>query len=187
VNGPEGALFAVGYGLDLGAAGGPGTLDETCNALTADHGAAWFASGRLGNTVQAVADNAVLPDLRGVGNGITATGIDRKAQEDARRIAFAPGAKLALTGPESSAGWRITYQVTERPKAAVTVSADGTAFDITQRLAVAAGKGWREMVLTSDCLGEVGDKLAFASKGKFTIEISEIARDERAAEAECSF
>ncbi len=187
VNGPEGALFARGYGLDLDQAGGPGVLDETCNALTADHGAAWFASGRLGNTVQAVADNAVLPDLRGVGNGITATGIDRKAQEDARRIAFAPGAKLALTGPESSAGWRITYQVTERPKAAVTVSADGTALDITQRLAVAAGKGWREMVLTSDCLGKVGDKLAFASKGKFAIEISEIARDERAAETECSF
>ncbi len=187
VNGPEGALFPLGYGLDLGQAGGPGALDETCNALTADHGAAWFAAGRLGNTVQAVADNAVLPDLRGIGNGITATGIDRKAQEDARRIAFAPGAKLALTGPESSAGWRITYQVTERPKAAVTVSADGTALDITQRLAVAAGKGWREMVLTSDCLGEVGERLTFASKGTFAIEISEIARDERAAGTECSF
>lgn len=187
VNGPEGALFPLGYGLGLGEAGGPDVLDETCNALAADHGAAWFASGRLGNTVQAVADNAVLPDLRGVGNGVTATGIDRKAQEDARRIAFAPGAKLTLTGPQSSAGWRITYQIAERPKAAVTVSAGGDALDITQRLGVAAGKGWREMVLTSACLGEVGDKLTFASKGKFTIEISEIARDERAADTECSF
>ncbi|MFN4020084.1 MAG: glycoside hydrolase family 3 N-terminal domain-containing protein [Erythrobacter sp.] len=187
VNGPQGALFPFGYGLDLGQTGGPGWLDETCNALTPDHGAAWFANGRLGSTVQAVADNAVLPDLRGVGNGITASGIDRKAQEDARRIAFAPGAKLALTGPESNAGWRITYQLTERPKAAVTVSADGTLLDITQRLAVAAGKGWREMVLTSGCLGKVGGKLTFASKGKFTIEITEIVRDDRAADAECSF
>ncbi|WP_245804620.1 glycoside hydrolase family 3 protein [Erythrobacter tepidarius] len=187
VNGPDGALFPLGYGLDLGEAGGPGLLDETCTALTGDHGATWFASGRLGNTVQAVADNAVLPDLRGVGNGITATGIDRKAQEDARRIAFAPGAKLTLTGPESGAGWRITYQIAERPKAAVTVSAEGVAFDVTRHLAVAAGKGWREMVLSSNCLGKVGDALTFASKGKFTIEISEIARDERAGEAECSF
>ncbi|MFN3863461.1 MAG: glycoside hydrolase family 3 N-terminal domain-containing protein [Erythrobacter sp.] len=187
VNGPQGALFAFGYGLDLGAPGGPGWLDETCSALTADHGAAWFANGRLGSTVQAVADNAVLPDLRGAGNGITATGIDRKAQEDARRIAFAPGAELSLTGPESSAGWRITYQVHARPKAAVTASADGPPFDITRHLAVAAGKGWREMVLTSQCLGKVGGKLTFVAKGKVAIDISEITRDERVVESECSF
>ena len=30
----------------------------------------------------------------------------------------------------SSAGWRITYQIVDRPKAAVTVSADGTPLDI---------------------------------------------------------
>jgi beta-glucosidase len=104
-----------------------------------------------------------------------------------RRIAFAPGAKLALSGPQSRAGWRITYQIAERPRAAVTVSADGDALDITQRLAVAAGKGWREMVLTSACLGHVGDKLTFGLQGSFTIEISEIVRDARAAGTECSF
>jgi beta-glucosidase len=187
VNGGKGALFPLGYGLDLNAPAPFAPLDETCNALTADHGAAWFASGRLGAEVKAVADNAVLPDLRGTGNGITATGIDRKAQEDARRIAFAPGAKLALTGPESSAGWRITYQIADRPKGAVTVNAGGKALDITQGLSVAAGKGWREMVLNSACLGDVGETLTFASKGKLVIEISEIARDDRTADAECSF
>jgi beta-glucosidase len=136
----------------------------------------------------AVADNAVLPDLRGAGNGITATGVDRKAQEDARRIAFAPGARLTLTGPDSAAGWRITYQVTARPSAPVTVTAGGKALDITQAMAVAEGKGWREMVLTSACLGQAGESMTFASKGAFALQISEIAREEdAAASTECSF
>ena len=187
VNGPQGALFPLGYGLDLGERQELPPLDETCTALTADTGAVWFASGRLGAEVQAVADNAVLPDLRGVGNGITATGIDRKAQEDARRIAFAPGARLTLTGPESATGWRIAYQVESRPKGQVTVTASGEAFDITRSLAVAEGKGWREMVLTGACLGELGDRLTFSAKGRFAIQISEIARDDRIADAECSF
>lgn len=187
VNGPQGALFPLGYGLDLGANAPLAPLDETCAALTADTGAVWFANGKLGMQVQAVADNALLPDLRGGGNGITATGVDRKAQEDARRIAFAPGAKLTLTGPDSAAAWRITYQVTARPKGPVTVTAGGKALDITQGLSVAEGKGWREMVLTPACLGTTGAKLTFASKSAFTFQISEIARDEVAATAECSF
>lgn len=187
VNGPKGALFPLGYGLDLGTSAELAPLDETCEALTADTGATWFANGRLGREVQAVADNALLPDLRGVGNGITATGLDRKAQEDARRIVFARGAKLALSGPESPAAWRITYQVAQRPKGPVTVTAGGAALDITQRLAVAEGKGWREMVLSAECLGETGGKLTFASQGAFVLQISEIARDEVAANAECSF
>jgi len=187
VNGPEGALFPLGFGLGLDDEVRLSPLDETCDALTNDTGAVWFESGRLGAQVQAVADNAVLPDLRGTGNGITATGVDRKAQEDARHIAFAPGAKLTLTGPESGSGWRITYQVTERPKAPVTVTAGGKALNLNQQLAVAEGKGWREMVLTSACLGEVGDRLTLESKGRFAIQISEIARDERSEAAECSF
>jgi beta-glucosidase len=187
VNGPEGALFPLGYGMGFESLQRLPVLDETCAALTQDTGAAWFANGKLGAQVQAVADNALLPDLRGGGNGITATGIDRKAQEDARRIAFAGGAKLTLTGAESAAGWRITYQVTARPSAPVTVKAGGNAFDITQGLSVAEGKGWREMVLTSACLGQTGSSLTFASQSAFTLEISEITRDESAAAAECSF
>lgn len=187
VNGPQGALFALGYGLDLTARAPMAPLDESCAALSADSGAVWFANGKLGMQVQAVASNALLTDLRGTGSGITATGIDRRAQEDARRIAFAPGATLALTGPDSPAAWRIAYQVTARPGAAVTVTAGAEPLDITQGLSVAEGKGWREMVLTSRCLGTAGDKLTFASTGAFTMQIAEITRDEVAATAECSF
>jgi len=187
VNGPEGALFPLGYGLDLTTSAQLAPLDESCDALSSDTDAAWFANGKLGMQVQAVADNALLPDLRGVGSGITATGIDRKAQEDARRIAFAPGAKLALSGPDSGAAWRIAYQVTARPTLAVTITAGGSAMDITRAMALAEGKGWREMVLTSACLGTAGGSLNFASKGAFTLQISEITRDETADGAECSF
>jgi len=187
VNGPEGALFPLGYGLDLTASAQLPPLDETCAALTNDTGAVWFASGKLGARVQAVADNALLPDLRGAGNGITVSGIDRKAQEDARRIAFAPRARMTLTGPDSAAGWRIAYQVGTRPTAPVTVTAGGKPLDITQQMALAEGKGWREMVLTQACLGATGRSLTFASQGKFAIQVSEITRDDSTATAECSF
>jgi beta-glucosidase len=187
VNGPEGALFSVGHGLTYAANGTLPPLDETCGALTHDNGAAWFASGKLGARVQAVADNALLPDLRGSGNGIVVTGVDRRAQEDARRIAFGPGAKITLTGPASDAAWRISYSVTSRPAAPVTVTAGGTALDITQGLSVAEGKGWREMVLSKACLGEAGGKLTFSSTAPFAFQISEITRSEGDAAAECSF
>ena len=188
LNGPEGALFPLGYGLGFAAPRiAPVPLDETCNALAHDEGAVWFESGKLGVQVQAVADNALLPDLRGSGNGIVATGIDRRAQEDARRIAFGPGAKLSFTGPASGAAFRITYSLAQRPAAPVTVTAGGKPLDITQGLSVAEGKGWREMVLTPKCLGETGGKLTFASEAPFTILIGAIVRDEAAATAECSF
>ena len=116
--------------------------------LTNDTGAVWFESGRLGAQVQAVADNAVLPDLRGYrATASQRTGVDRKAA--GRRAAYRPlhrARKLTLTGPESGSGWRITYQVTERPKAPVTVTAGGKALNLNQQLAVAlrarAGARW---------------------------------------------
>lgn len=187
LNSADGALFPLGFGLGYGAASPLDTLDETCAALTHDTGATWFASGKLGARVQAVADNALLPDLRGSGNGIVVTGVDRRAQEDARRIAFGPGAKISLTGPASGAAWRISYSVTSRPAGPVTVTAGGQPFDITQGLSVAEGKGWREMVLSKACLGETGGKLTFSSTAPFAFQISEITRSEGDAAAECSF
>jgi len=188
VHDPAKALFPIGYGLPFETARAVRGLDETCAALSQDAGAAWFANGKLGAGVQAVADNALLPDLRGSGNGVVATGIDRRAQEDARRIAFGPGARLTLTGPASGAAWRIAYQVTARPVGPVTVTAGGgKPLDVTQGLSVAEGKGWREMVLTKACLGQAGGALTFASEAPFAVQISAISRDEAAAGAECSF
>ncbi len=187
VNGSEGALFPLGFGRSLKDSSALGELDENCEALTAVNGATWFDAGRLGALIQAVADNAVLSDLRGSGNGITATGLDREAQEDARAITFEPGASLKLSGPDSSAGWRVTYKVDDRPNARVSITAGGDAYDITQPMSVAAGKGWRDMVLTPACLGKTGGSLSFASQGRFAIAISEITRVESAEGTPCSF
>ena len=187
LNSPENALFPFGFGMSLGEASVLAELDETCDALNVEGGAQWFAAGRLGAQVQAVADNAVLPDLRGAGNGITAAGLDRNAQEDARTITFAPGSSLTLSGPDSEAGWRIIYSVNARPNAPVTVTAGGATMDIAHPLLVSEGKGWREMVLTEQCLGSTGDRLTFESEQEFTIQISEITRENSAEGLECSF
>jgi beta-glucosidase len=187
VNDPKAALFPIGFGRDFDDTEILPQLPESCGALNKDPSALWFANGKLGARVQAVADSAVLPDLRGGSNGLVVTGVDRRAQEDARRIAFGRGAKLTLTGPESSAAWRISYLVAARPAGPVSVIAGGKALDITQGLSVAEGKGWREMVLTRACLGSTGGKLTFSAKAPFALQISEITRDEAAASAECSF
>ena len=67
------------------------------------------------------------------------------------------------------------------------MTAGGEAFDVTHPLLVAEGKGWREMVLTEQCLGSTGDRLTFASEQDFTIQISEITRENSAEGLECSF
>ncbi|MEO0907894.1 MAG: glycoside hydrolase family 3 N-terminal domain-containing protein [Pseudomonadota bacterium] len=187
VNSPDGALFGLGFGRSLDDTSALGMLDESCDALTIGAGSAWFAAGRLGPLVQAVADNAVLADLRGSGNGISATGLDRDAQEDARSIRFDAGASLTLRGPDNAAGWRIAYAVDTRPEAPVTLTAGGDTLDITGAMQVAQGKGWREMVLSAACLGETGDTLTFASQAPFTLNISAITRDQSAATTACSF
>jgi beta-glucosidase len=187
LNSAEGALYPFGFGLSFGEASEFATLSEECAALEAGNGSSWFTAGRLGALIQAVADNAVLGDLRGAGNGITAAGLDRNAQEDARKITFQPGASLTLRGPESAAGWRIAYKVDARPSGAVSVTAGGETFDISQAMLVAEGKGWRDMVLTAQCLGETGGSLTFASDGEFAIDVSEITRVEGAEGTVCSF
>ena len=187
LNSTEGALFPYGFGLSLTQKSEPGALSEECAALEVGNGAMWFEAGRLGPMVQAVADNAVLADLRGAGNGVEASGLDRNAQEDARSISFKPGAKLTLSGPESEAGWRIVYKVDARPNGTITIAADGEPFDISDRMLVAEGKGWRDMVLTPECLGKTGSALTFSSDAAFTIGISRIAREKSAPGTACSF
>ncbi|MEO0419098.1 MAG: glycoside hydrolase family 3 N-terminal domain-containing protein [Pseudomonadota bacterium] len=187
LNSHEGALFPYGFGLSLTQKSDSGALSEDCAALSVGNGAVWFDVGRLGPMVQALADNAILADLRGAGNGVEVNGLDRNAQEDARSITFKPGARLTLSGPDSGSGWRIAYKVDARPSGPVSITAGGEAFDISDRMLVAEGKGWRDMVLTAECLGKTGDTLTFSSDANFTIAISKIAREETAPGTACSF
>ena len=186
LNGPEGALFPVGFGRSLGESADLQTLPEDCGYL--DNGAAseWYGNGRLAAGVTASAGGVDLPNLRGEAAGIVARGIDRERQEDAREVTFGPGAILTLTG-QGEGAFRITYDVETAPAGAITLTSGGSSFDAVEGMTVAAGKGWREMVLTEACLPSLGEGLAMTSDAPFSIRIAAIERIELPEGTACSF
>jgi len=76
---------------------------------------------------------------------------------------------------------------TAPPEGPVTLTALGKPLDITQPLSVAEGKGWREMVVTGECLAEMGGEITVASEDEMVLKIGQITRDPAAATTECSF
>ncbi|MBA4164316.1 MAG: 1,4-beta-D-glucan glucohydrolase [Erythrobacter sp.] len=187
VNGPEGALFAFGYGREIADRSPMPSLDEACGALEVQLGTHWFEGGRLADGARVFAADAPLPDFRGNANGITARGIDRNAQEDARAVSFQPGATLVIEGPAGRGGLRIAYAVDQRPAGPVTLGAGDASIDLTHAFAVAEGKGWREMVLSAACLPEGSDRLAMTSQGVLRLSIAAIVREDMAEGTGCSF
>ena len=188
LNGPEGALFAVGYGRALTDTSLLRQLDENCDALLAHEGAEWFVNGRFADGVTATAGSTDLPDLRGSAAGVTAIGIDRNAQEDSREIAFAPGASLTIAQEGAGSGaYRIAYRVKRRPTQPVSLTVGDVTVDLTHSLSVAAEKDWREMVITGRCAAGLGDSLTFTSQGAFSFDIATITREEVAEGTDCSF
>ncbi|WP_421992595.1 glycoside hydrolase family 3 N-terminal domain-containing protein [Qipengyuania sp.] len=188
LNGPEGALFAVGYGRALTDTSPLRRLDENCDALLAHEGAEWFVNGRFADGVTAAAGSTDLPDLRGSAAGVTAIGIDRNAQEDSREIAFSPGASLTIAQEgEGSGAYRIAYRVKRRPTQPVSLTVGDVTVDLTHPFSVAAEKDWREMVITGQCAPGLGDSLTFTSQGAFSFDIATITREEVAEGTDCSF
>ena len=202
LNRAEGALFAVGYGLATGATGDRGELGESCSLLDAGASSQIFAAGRLGDGVRAFAargmfgDNSEpLANLRGeaANAGVTARGFDRNAQEDSREITMGAGSSLALVQDSGSdAGYRITYEVVTQPVGNVMLftgnAAGGTSsLDVTRQFGHAYQKGFREMILTDECLGGFGDTIAFSSEGGFTWRIASIERIAMPEGTACSF
>ncbi|GAA4030050.1 exo 1,3/1,4-beta-D-glucan glucohydrolase [Sphingomonas rosea] len=187
VNGPEGALFQRGYGLSFGQTAPVAKLPETCAILDA-RSAEWFDLGRLGNGIVARGGDVTLPNLRGSGGGITARGIDRNRQEDAREISFAPGATLTLADSgRGTGGFRLVYELANAPTAPVTLTTGGKTIDITAGLTTSAGKGWREMIVTGACAPGNGRTLSITSAGALTLRIARIARQDIPAGVDCSF
>jgi len=187
VNGPEGALFPLGYGLSFSGATTFEELDETCSSVQVGASLDWFSSGRLGEGVTARAGSIDIPQLRGSTTLVSALGYDRDAQEDAREITFKSGGSVEIAGPGESEAFRIVYEVPERPAGKVSLGSGGSTLDVTPQMAVAAGKGWREMVLTDACLPSLASTWSLGSDAAFTIRIDSISREETAAGAECSF
>lgn len=187
VNSADRALFPVGYGLSYAPTEPLGPLEETCSALSTLVSLDWFSSGRLGEGVTVRAGAIDVPQMRGSTELVSLRGVDRDAQEDARELVFNPGASIDINGTGRSEAFRIAYLVTERPTGSVFVSSGDSQFDVTPSLAVAAGKGWREMVLTTSCLPEMSNNLRIESQGELTMRIHTIAREDMNGVAECSF
>ena len=204
VNGHQAALFSFGHGLSTGEVSDMPQLGESCTLLEAREAGVIFAQGRLSDTATVVAprladtpgDALRLDMFRGSppGTGVSVRGYDRNAQEDAREIALQPGARIAIGSNEpDDRAYRVVYEVPRRPAGKVTLSfasigEDGRTIDITQEMAHAAEKGWREMTITDACAGDLeGRGLMFASAAAFTIRIAEVTRVEVAEGTQCSF
>lgn len=188
INGPDGALFDVGYGLTFGAPASVAKLDETCAYLTAGPSADWFVDGKLAPGTTITGDGTALPNLRGQAGGITARGVDRKRQEDAREITFVPGSTLSFAQKQAGSGaFRITYFLPDQPLAPVKLTLGKTTLDITRQLALSAGKGWREMIITDTCAPGLGQSLAITSSGPMKFQIAAISRQAMPSGADCSF
>ncbi|QUL39521.1 glycoside hydrolase family 3 C-terminal domain-containing protein [Erythrobacter sp. JK5] len=186
VNGSQGALFRVGHGRSLADTSPLGSLDESCGFVGERASADWYVNGRLSAGIAALAGGTELPNLRGEAGGVVARGIDKDRQEDAREITFGPNASLTLAGAGEGA-FVITYNLAGAPAGTVQVSGGATVTDVTSRLTVASGKGWREMVLTEACLGADADRLTISTNAPLTIAISAIARQQLPPGTQCSF
>jgi beta-glucosidase len=188
VNTSDGALFDVGYGLALGTPGAVAKLDETCAYLNAGPSADWFVDGKLAPGTLITGDGALLPNLRGQAGGIAARGIDYKRQEDAREITFASGATLSFTQRQAGSGaFRIGYFLPDQPSAPVRLTLGKTTIDITRQLALSAGKGWREMIITDTCAPGLGQSLSITSSAPLKLQIAAVSRQAMPVGADCSF
>ncbi|MFZ1743931.1 MAG: glycoside hydrolase family 3 N-terminal domain-containing protein [Pontixanthobacter sp.] len=188
LNGPKGALFAVGAGRSLADTAPLAKLDENCGYLTEAKSAVWYDLGRLSSGISASANGANLVNLKGEAGGIVARGFDYQRQEDAREVIFGPGSTLTLAQKGRGEGdYRILYNLEAQPAGKVTLTIGDTPVDITPQLRLSAGKGWREMVVTEDCAPNLGNSISITSDAPMTIAIAKIARQDMPDGAQCSF
>ncbi|NQX94533.1 MAG: glycoside hydrolase family 3 C-terminal domain-containing protein [Erythrobacter sp.] len=186
LNGPEGALFAVGFGRSLSDTSPLGPLSEECGFVGAGAAAEWYTNGRLSAGITAMAGEGTLPNLRGEAGGVVARGIDKDRQEDAREITFGPGAELTLAG-EGEGALLIEYSMERAPAGKVELELGGKTLDVSTELKLAEGKGWREMVLTSQCLNTDGDSLTIRTDAPLQIKVSNVSRQALPEGTACSF
>ncbi len=198
LNGPDGALFPVGYGRALTDTSPTAQLDEDCAPLLAGPTRALFEAGRLADGTFAF---AVKPNVEGEGEylaqmrgdltdaGVTVRGYDRDAQEDAREVYMRAGSRFGLRQDRDSGGaYRIAYEVVTRPAAPVALRVgEDAVVNLTDHFALALGKGWREMLITDACAPSLGNRIRFETEGDITFRISSITREDVAEGTPCSF
>ena len=198
LNGPDGALFPVGYGRALTDTSPTAQLDEDCAPILAGPTRALFEAGRLADGTFAF---AVKPNVEGEGEylaqmrgdltdaGVTVRGYDRDAQEDAREVYMRAGSRFGLRQDRDSGGaYRIAYEVVTRPAAPVALRVgEDAVVNLTDHFALALGKGGREMLITDACAPGLGNRIRFETEGDITFRISSITREDVAEGTPCSF
>lgn len=187
LNSSDGALFPVGYGLSLDQVSTPISYDESCSALSQISGLDWFSSGRLGEGVTVRAGRIDVPQMRGNSPLVSMRGIDRDAQEDSRELKFSSGGSVTISGPGEAEAYRIVYEIPDRPMGKVTITSGDSTMDVTQGLSVAAGKGWREMILTPACLPQLTNELRIDTETDLTLRLHTIQRENIDDAANCAF
>ena len=188
VNGPDGALFAVGAGRSLSDHSPMVRLDESCGYLLETKSDIWYDLGRLNSGIIASAGGKNLMNLRGQSGGIVARGVDYLRQEDAREISFGPGSTLTLTQKGEGAGaYRILYNLSAPPAGKVTLTVGGEVVDVTSQLKLGAGRGWREMIITDDCAPTLSGSFSIGTEAPITMRIAKISRQDMPKGAQCSF
>ena len=190
LNSAEGALFPLGFGRLLSDKSPLETLSEECGFVGADAASEWYTNGRLAAGITASAGDASLPNLRGAAGGVVARGIDKDRQEDAREITFGPASALTLSDEGSNEGggaFMIEYSMDRAPAGTVELEIGCQTLDITTELKLAEGKGWREMVLTSQCVDTAGTSLTIRTDAPLQIKVSSVVRQALPEGTACSF
>lgn len=204
VNGPEGALFPVGYGHATSEAAPLAPLAEECSLLDVTASADYFVSGRVAPGVFAVGgregvdptSDSVFEQFRGANErlGVSMRGIDRNAQEDAREVTMNAGSAFGIGAVVDPGGsYRIVYDIPKPPTGKVSlIMATGPnevvgEMDITQQLTHAAEKGWREMIVTDQCVDKLGGAVIFFSEEAFVMRIASVRREVLPEGTACSF
>lgn len=188
INSADGALFPVGFGNSLSDNAALPQLGEECGYLEQGSATVWYAMGRLSDRITASAGSTKLFDLRGDGGGINSKAVDRERQGDARDITFAASAALTIEQQgEGEGSYVIQYNIDEIPNGPVRVTIGDTTLDVTRNLALGAGKGWREMIITAKCAPALGNSIKFESDALLTLSISRIERQKMPEGTDCSF
>ena len=196
-------LFAYGFGLTYADAGELPKLSEERPAAAAGFDGVIFGRGNIpaGWTVGIAEEGNVVSQLMGNAgatgtNRLTVAGVDRNAQEDARRIswdgtggAFVRIAPLAPIDISREANGELSlvidYRVDERPTGPVRlgmrcVGADcGASVPIRGRLAAATPGEWTTLAVPLRCFRNAGVDMAnviipfeLATSGRLALSVS---------------
>ncbi|CAN5257062.1 exo 1,3/1,4-beta-D-glucan glucohydrolase [soil metagenome] len=180
-------LFAFGYGLSYAKPGKIGTLDETRPAGMAQAApGVFFGKGRA-------------PDRWTLGRSgaVAETGVDRRAQEDARRFVWSGAGQVAVTAPKpfdlsresnGEISLVVEYRVDAKSTAAVSLGLKSggkvATVPIGATLSAAKPGEWQTLSVPLQCfatrgadMAAVGAPFVLETTGGLSVSVSDVRLD----------